>query len=81
MSDPTFSDIDFKNEMGLVWTTLKLGKICIPTYILLSGEYYFCTKCKMAAHPLKSKCEEGETPDDTKSLLFLNEMKVRLCRD
>ena len=31
----------------------------------------------MAAHPLKSKCEKGETPDDTKSLLFLNDMKVR----
>jgi len=38
-------------------------------------KYYFCTKCKMAAHPLKSKCEKGETPDDTKSLLFLNNMK------
>ena len=35
----------------------------------------------MAAHPLKSKCEKAETPDDTKSLLFLNEMKVRLRRD
>ena len=35
----------------------------------------------MAAHPLKSKCEKGETPDDTRSLLFLNEMKVRLRLD
>ena len=23
MSDPTLSDIDFKNKMALVWTTLK----------------------------------------------------------
>ena len=23
MSDPTFSDIDFKNKMACVWTTLK----------------------------------------------------------
>ena len=23
MSDPTFSDVDFKNKMALVWTTLK----------------------------------------------------------
>ena len=23
MSDPTFSDIDFKNKMAWVWTTLK----------------------------------------------------------
>ena len=25
MSDPTFSDNDFKNEVSFVWTTLKVG--------------------------------------------------------
>ena len=24
MSDPSLSDIDFKNKMALVWTTLKI---------------------------------------------------------
>ena len=63
------------------WTIFDFIYALTGTYFLLSGEYYFCTKCKMAAHPFKSKCEEGETPDDTKSLLFLNEMKVRLRQD
>ena len=27
MSDPTFSDIDFKNKMGWVWTTLKMKNV------------------------------------------------------
>ena len=26
VSDPTFSDIDFKNKMAWVWTTLKLAQ-------------------------------------------------------
>ena len=27
MSDPTFSDIDFKNKMAWIWTTLKISKM------------------------------------------------------
>ena len=30
MSDPTFSDIDFKNKMALIWITLKCWRL--PTY-------------------------------------------------
>ena len=33
MSDPPLSDIDFKNKMALVWTTLK--ELDVEIYILM----------------------------------------------
>ena len=36
MSDPTFSDIDFKNKMAWVWTTLN-DKNCNPFEDIVNG--------------------------------------------
>ena len=36
MADPTLSDIDFKNKLAWVWTTLKLGIIVLVHDALLT---------------------------------------------
>ena len=38
MSDPPFSDIEFKNKMDWVWTTLKLVQFAISIGTELNGE-------------------------------------------
>ena len=38
MSDPPLSDIDFKNKMDWVWTTLKLFQFAISIGTGLNGE-------------------------------------------
>ena len=39
MKDPTLSDIDFKHEMSLVWTTLKIFIILV--FLVQFGAYEF----------------------------------------
>ena len=45
ISDPTFPDVDFKNKMAWVWTTLKLStrivRVSLVEFYTLTYSLYF----------------------------------------